>query len=390
MFLSGGFLALAAGAQTWTKSDALNFYWTGIAASADGMKMVACPLYGTNSPSFPGPICLSTNGGTNWMINTATTNSWYGVCSSTNGVKLSAIVENGNPNNNTNLYTSTNSGATWQPQAMPMSPRAIACSGDGSRLLVAGATSNRVDVVYTSPDQGATWISNSIPTNEFWYAVASSLNGSNLIAAANGDYTDTNPGVIYTSTNGGNLWVSNSLPQAFWNTVASSGDGSELLAGARASTVYLSTNGGKNWTSAELFGFFTGSAISGDGTWMLAAANDYIYSSYDSGGTWGSNNAPSQAWELVAAALDGTRAAAISSGGIYYVASASAPTITPKGTNALLTWPWPSTGFGLQMNTNLATANWTALTNIPLVTNWQNQVTLPHTNSAAYFRLTGP
>jgi hypothetical protein len=64
--------------------------------------------------------------------------------------------------------------------------------------------------------------------------------------------------------------------------------------------------------------------------------------------------------------------------------------IAPSGTNVVLSWASPPGGFELQKNSNLTTTNWLAVTNIPTVTNGQNQVTLSQSNSSQFFRLKYP
>ena len=52
-------------------------------------------------------------------------------------------------------------------------------------------------------------------------------------------------------------------------------------------------------------------------------------------------------------------------------------TIRRTGVNSLaLCWPYPSTGYGLQLSTNLNTVNWVAATNVPVQVGEEWQVTL--------------
>ena len=56
-----------------------------------------------------------------------------------------------------------------------------------------------------------------------------------------------------------------------------------------------------------------------------------------------------------------------------------------------LSWPAPSTGFQLETTASLESgATWTTVTNVPLVTNCLNTVTLESTNPTAFFRLNKP
>jgi hypothetical protein len=65
--------------------------------------------------------------------------------------------------------------------------------------------------------------------------------------------------------------------------------------------------------------------------------------------------------------------------------------IQPVAPNAVVvSWPGPSTDFRLQQNSGLAPANWVDVTNTPVFTNGQNQVTVSPTVGSQYFRLIYP
>jgi hypothetical protein len=64
--------------------------------------------------------------------------------------------------------------------------------------------------------------------------------------------------------------------------------------------------------------------------------------------------------------------------------------ITRSRTNFILKWPAPPAGFVLQQNTNVATTNWLAVTNVPGITNGLNQVILSSTNARQFYRLKYP
>jgi hypothetical protein len=61
-----------------------------------------------------------------------------------------------------------------------------------------------------------------------------------------------------------------------------------------------------------------------------------------------------------------------------------------SGTNLIISWPSPPGSFVLQQNFNLTTTNWTATTNTPTITNFQNQVILPPANGNQFYRLKYP
>jgi gluconolactonase len=63
-------------------------------------------------------------------------------------------------------------------------------------------------------------------------------------------------------------------------------------------------------------------------------------------------------------------------------------TVCPDGSQVDVSWPAPSTGFGLQSSETLdATAVWSDITDQPLVTNGLNVLSLDPTNTTEFFRL---
>ena len=132
-------------------------------------------------------------------------------------------------------------------------------------------------------------------------------------------------------------------------------------------------------------------ASSADGT-KLVAGLGYIYTSADSGVTWTQTSAPGWGQWSVASSADGARLVAAAEGGLIYT-SYSVPTpqmsITPTSNSLTLSWIIPSSNFVLQQNSNLTTTNWINVTNTPVlnVTNLQNQTTLPSPASSYFYRL---
>jgi hypothetical protein len=89
-----------------------------------------------------------------------------------------------------------------------------------------------------------TWTLTSAP-NENWVSLASSADGSKLIAS------DTS-WLYYISTNSGNTWITNTQPQkgssyGSWVSMASSADGIEFV-GTGLGVIWISTNSGITWT----------------------------------------------------------------------------------------------------------------------------------------------
>jgi hypothetical protein len=154
----------------------------------------------------------------------------------------------------------------------------VASSADGTILIanvgVFATPSTIQGPIYKSTDSGITWVQQSNAPNLNWQSVASSANGSNFIVAAGSQSSSFafHTG-IYTSTNSGLSWISNNLPVVSWFGVASSADGSKLIAAA-SGKIYTSTNFGANWSSNNIpFYLFYSCASSADGSKLIVGSD---------------------------------------------------------------------------------------------------------------------
>jgi len=209
----------------------------------------------------------------------------------------------------------------WTPSsASPLNWRAIASSADGSRLVaVASITGGGV---YVSIDSGLAWSGPLGPISAGnWYAAASSADGSKLPAAVNGGYIYTNSGTAWTAAFGPANWVA----------LASSADGTKLIAAASGLGLYTSGNSGATWASVLGSANWISVASSADGTNMVAAVSG--------GGIWGNSSGSwvqqtgvpsSGTWSSVASSADGTKLVAVASGGGIYTSINSGGSWLPQ------------------------------------------------------------
>jgi hypothetical protein len=329
-----------------------------VSSSADGktLLVVGPPIVGMG-------VYVSTNSGTTWQTNNLPYQNWYAGAASSDGTKLVVMADGFGVDSPGLVYTSTNSGASWNQStgAPSLGWVSVASSADGTKLVAAVNGNNTYSgvpygYIFTSPDSGVTWNFTSAP-QIYWSAVACSADGNKLVAAP---YKDPflRPVPIYTSADSGTTWVTNNTPSEHWVTVASSADGTRLAAATADGLLYYSTNSGTVWTSTSTpFQQWQSVAWSGNGN-LLVGASFY--------------------------------------GGIYQLpfVVASAPpilNISVSARQAFLSWLTNnSTGFNLQQNTNLASTNWLAVTNLPVVTNLLNWVIVPSTNPQDFFRLKSP
>jgi hypothetical protein len=321
-------------------------------SSADGTKLVAA----VGGYKHSGPIYTSTNGGTTWTQGIIAEN-WTSVASSADGSKLYALSSTGQ------FYISTNSllvppgAAHWISKPAP-DVWTIASSTDGTKLIAAGGQ------IYTSTNSGTTWITNNSFSGRYWWSVALSADGTRLAAVDGAG----GPAHIYTSPDFGTTWILNNVPLLSWQYIAMSADGNELIAAA--------------WIGS-------------------APPTGPIYTSTNSGLTWTSNNVPNVTWQGVTCSADGNEFVAVSAGNgnfsqgtghIWIWQSQPSPqlTLTPSPPDLTLGWTIPSTNFMLQQSADLL--SWVDVTNQPVLnlTNLQDQVTFSPSNSSAFYRLKTP
>ena len=224
----------------------------------------------------------------------------------------------------------TPAGVVWTARDADRNWVAVASSANGSKLvaLAAGGDEGRI---YTSTDSGATWT----PRENLrkWSSVASSSDGTKLVAADKG-------GQLYTSTDSGLTWTPRDANRP-WISVASSADGTNLVALAFGGQIYTSTDSGETWIPRDENRNWVAVASSADGTKLVAAATvDFIYTSDDSGVSWTPRD-EIRIWHAVASSADGTKLVAVDyygtgDGGRIYTSDDSGEAWIPRESNR--TW----------------------------------------------------
>jgi len=311
----------------WTAGSSINNVWESIASSSDGIKLAAA--------AGNAGIYTSANSGLLWTKAASYPAAGAdGVATSANGGRLVAVFNNGGLGGG--VFTSTNSGSTWQNTGLGNGNWfSVASSADGSHLVAVVNGGNIY--VSTSFGQSGTWSAQATARN--WYSVASSANGTNLVAVVKG-------GGIYT--NSGTSWVATSATSGLnWVGVASSADGSKLAAVVLGGGIYTSSNFGSTWTQQTNApnGNWLSIASSADGGKLAAAVyGGNIYFSSNFGVTWTLQfNAPVAFWQGIASSADGTKlAAAINNTSAaappvgIYVSQASTQISSLTGTNGFV------------------------------------------------------
>jgi hypothetical protein len=336
----------------WVPGSVPSLSWKSATSSADGTKLAAVAgttdQYDTNG-NFAGvsvgAIYTSADAGASWRSNNVPGWNWRSIASSTDGAKLIiAAGLTGSISTNYIIVCSTNSFST---NGYPTNAYAtISCitnySGTNtyitcytnhiyctSNVAVGYFGATGTGKIYTSTNSGASWSSNNVP-GLGWSSVASSADGTKLVAAATATYaamndTNGNPiitatGGIYTSTNSGASWNSNNVPEGDWRTVAASADGARLFAAGTGGTgFYGSTNSGTTWMSyaQPCFEAITSLALSADGTRLLVGTYCGLFVSGDSGSTWKGVGPVLEVDWSVALSADGIKLVAVAYGDSY-------------------------------------------------------------------------
>jgi photosystem II stability/assembly factor-like uncharacterized protein len=205
-----------------------------------------------------------------------------------------------------------NYGSSWVAQAGAgaRSWVSVASSVDGSKLVAVELGGQ----IYTSTDSGVTWTARD--SNRDWRSVASSADGSKLVAVAEG-------GQIYTSTDSGATWTARDSNRD-WRSVASSADGSKLVAVAEGGQIYTSTDSGATWTARDSNRGWISVASSADGSKLVAlvGGSGRIYTSTDFGVNWTARGSARQ-WQSVASSADGSKLVAVELNGQIYTSTDS-------------------------------------------------------------------
>ena len=226
----------------------------------------------------------------------------------------------------------------------------VASSADGSHLIacVGVGESGRL---YTSADYGVNWTERrpAGDVDKDWAGVASDSDGSHLIAIVKG-------GRLYTSTDYGASWTERQPAgnnDKEWTSVASDDDGSNLIACVLNGRLYTSSNYGVNWTERQPDdaddNYWTSVSSDDDGSVLIAGKGNTntaaLYISVNSGVNW-SEEIPAGAtvsWFGTASDADGSHLVAGADKGRLAISDDTGSSWTLKGAGAGDYWHGVST-----------------------------------------------
>ena len=225
----------------WTlKPQGIHGNWAGVAYSADGTHIYAAPL--TDANGHMGYIHKHVSD--IWTPTADAYGNWTSVACSSNGsivVATQGANTMGGKTTYGSLFVSTDEGAAWRiPDRVHVGVwTSSAVSLDGTVMVAAQELDETgyPGQVWTSTDSGASWTSNG--PHMKWSSVAMNSNGTMMMAAAS-----TPSGFVYASSDFGVSWTA--TPQ-YGNRVGVSPDGTTVVAGETDGDLFVSFDGGSNW-----------------------------------------------------------------------------------------------------------------------------------------------
>ena len=250
----------------WTNLGITPDCFSYLTSSADGLNLVAA--------NWGGEIYTSSDSGLTWN-NRGNPKQWWGFSSSANGQTIIGITEK------ETFWVSNDFGITWDAH-FTSSPGGSftksSISDDGTKLLVADS----FGFLYLSLDRGETWVSKGDVGN--WYAVAMNNDGSRMFAAKSNDGGAI--GGIFVSTDFGHTWHQTGVDNTWWK-IESNFSGKNLIATPtdKIDHVFVSNDYGQSWQSSN-GRFLTGDiAISRNGQYVFASLSrdmSYAFKLYSS------------------------------------------------------------------------------------------------------------
>jgi hypothetical protein len=224
---------------TWTATDvpltwngySINSWWGAVASSADGSQLMVIGYAKTGQSAYGEYFTASTDSGTSWT-NTLQDFPSSAIACSADGKKVAVAHLGGWVLVWTNGIPPTGNSYGWM-LASGKHLTSVASSADGSKLATAAASGE----IYTSTNSGASWDIANVPAHN-WSSLASSADGNKLVAVSMD----------------GDIFVNGTVPAPALDMVAS-GSNSILWWNISASDYVLQQNldlNTSNWTDVPV------------------------------------------------------------------------------------------------------------------------------------------
>ncbi len=249
--MGGAILRSTDGGSTWPETSSGSGQWSCVASSRDGHRLLAAER------DYGGAKLWSEANG--WTSISGISGNWASATSSSDG-SLLALANNGGQ-----LHVSKDFGATWSRVGEPAYWNCIASSLDGD-TLVAGATNKELAISY---DKGESWTALANSGRRVWKSIAVSADGSRMVATVQ-------MGGVFVGTKSGTTWsfVERITAVGQWTSVAMSDDGQRILVANSGEKLHFSDDGGVTWTAQGDTQNWAAVASSKDGSKLIAGIWD--------------------------------------------------------------------------------------------------------------------
>ena len=210
--------------------------YTGVAASADGVRMFAV---GNGSG-----IIYSPNSGNTWSSLTAATitgNKFYSIACSANGRIVYAEPITNISGSATYLQKSTDGGITWSTLTTTANGQAIACSANGTNLFIYNAASSGNGTCYAEVSYGTVYITTNSGVSGFAIAIPVAATCVGVSSDCTRLVVGGSPSLLYGSADQGAHWTALTTATQYWSGAWMSPDGTRFAASA---TINGGTDGG--------------------------------------------------------------------------------------------------------------------------------------------------
>ncbi len=193
------------------------------------------------------------------------------------------------------IWKTTDAGATWEvlPNAPSKAWGAIATSGDGT-IVVALAWSGSDQLIYRSIDSGNTWTLDLTSTQQLFDIAITNDGNTVVVGSAAGILKSIDGGASYNPTANP---LANTQFSTYndWRSIDISADGMKIVAVSPYRSIQKSTDGGISWTELTNSGarYWGDIAISTDGLTIMGVARDEnqgVWISRDGGQTFTAAN----------------------------------------------------------------------------------------------------
>jgi len=274
--------------------------WYSINVKKDGsnIHVIASGMFGN--------VCIGNFDGTDWTwrksdIATLTTGiPWGGCVSDASGKNLAALVQG------YNIWTSSDSGATWKSTGPLASYNDIACGSNQDESPPALFLAVINGPILKGTNTNGTWSWEGISDPRYWVSVACSTDGSKVLAAD--FYGDVWKGV-YSS--GSWTWsnMTNGLAVS-WSSLSCNSDCSIVYAASSGNGVYKSTNnsGFTRLSPNSAGNVWCRVTTDSTGQYVGAVDQENVWVSSDGGSTWNiSSPVPSSVYVYITSSPSGQR-----------------------------------------------------------------------------------